>query len=214
MFDIFADSHKIIANEIHRNVEDIYGLKLDKKKLLWGSVSPDILPKYRLIRHYQDESIEYIAKEIVKVIYIGRFLESNGKVDPITVKLLSNKIGVISHYISDFTCVPHAKRWTFTDSMIKHIRYESRLNDYAKHHDFKENIIYTEDIDIRDIEFNDLKDEVVRYIENIVEEYSVKESFENDLNFALNLNLKLTNFVMDTIIEYAIDLRRQLVLEF
>lgn len=214
MFDIFADSHKIIANEIHRNVEDIYGLKLDKKKLLWGSVSPDILPKYRLIRHYQDESIEYIAKEIVKVIYIGRFLESNGKVDPITVKLLSNKIGVISHYISDFTCVPHAKRWTFTDSMIKHIRYESRLNDYAKHHDFKENIIDTEDIDIRDIEFNDLKDEVVRYIENIVEEYSVKESFENDLNFALNLNLKLTNFVMDTIIEYAIDLRRQLVLEF
>lgn len=214
MFDIFADSHKIIANEIHRNVEDIYGLKLDKKKLLWGSVSPDILPKYRLIRHYQDESIEYIAKEIVKVIYIGRFLESNGKVDPITVKLLSNKIGVISHYISDFTCVPHAKRWTFTDSMIKHIRYESRLNDYAKHHDFKENIIYTEDIDIRDIEFNDLKDEVVRYIENIVEEYSVKESFENDLNFALNLNLKLTNFVMDTIIEYAIELRRQLVLEF
>lgn len=214
MFDIFADSHKIIANEIHRNVEDIYGLKLDKKKLLWGSVSPDILPKYRLIRHYQDESIEYIAKEIVKVIYIGRFLESNGKVDPITVKLLSNKIGVISHYISDFTCVPHAKRWTFTDSMIKHIRYESRLNDYAKHHDFKENIIDTEDIDIRDTEFNDLKDEVVRYIENIVEEYSVKESFENDLNFALNLNLKLTNFVMDTIIEYAIDLRRQLVLEF
>lgn len=214
MFDIFADSHKIIANEIHKKVEDVYGLKLDKKKLLWGSVSPDILPKYRLIRHYQDESIEYIAKEIVKVIYIGRFLESNGKVDPITVKLLSNKIGVISHYISDYTCVPHAKRWTFTDSMIKHISYESRLNDYAKHHDFKENIIDREDIDIRDIDFNGLKDEVVRYIENIVEEYSVKESFENDLNFALNLNLKLTNFVMDTIIEYAIDLRRQLVLEF
>ena len=137
MFKIFADTHKIIANNIYENINDIYDIKLDKNKLLWGSVAPDILPKFRLHRHYKDESLNYVVNEIIKLIFISRYIEFNSIIDPISMKVLSRKIGIISHYLSDFVCLPHAERWTFTTSMFKHINYESKLNDYAPYHDFK-----------------------------------------------------------------------------
>lgn len=213
MFTIFPDTHKIIATNIYDNVFNIYGLKLDKDKLLWGSVAPDILPKYKLIRHYQDESLNYIAKEIMTIIFISRFIEFNKILDPIAMKVLSKKIGIISHYLSDYVCLPHAKRWTFSDSMIKHIKYESRLNEYAPNHDIKKNMINVDDIDIFDSKFLTLKTRIKEYIENVVKEYSNKTGFKNDLDFSLSLNLKITFFILDTIEVYSEDIHRTFALE-
>ena len=213
VFKIFADSHKIVASNIYDNVLNIYGLKLDKEKLLWGSVAPDILPQYKIIRHYQDESINYITKEIIKVIFISRYLEFNKILDPIAIKLLSKKIGIISHYISDYVCLPHARRWTFSDSMIKHIQYESRLNNYAPNHSFKKNIINVDDINLFDDEDISLKIKIKDYIEKVVKDYSNKTSFKNDLNFALSLNLKITYFILDSIKVYSEDMHKAFAVE-
>lgn len=214
MFKIFAETHKIIASNIYDNVYDIYGLKLDKEKLLWGSVAPDILPQYKFVRHYKDESINYISREIMKIIFISRYIELNDILDPIAIRLLSKKIGIISHYLSDYVCLPHAKRWTFSDSMIKHIKYEASLNEYASKHNFKKNVIYTDDIDIFGSKFITLKSNIKNYIETVIEEYSHKVSLKNDLNFALSLNLKITCFILDTIIEYSEDIHKEFILEF
>lgn len=212
VFRIFPETHKIIATNIYDNVFKIYGLKLDKEKLLWGSVAPDILPQYKLVRHYQDESINFISKEIMKIIFISRYLEFNKILDPIAIKLLSKKIGVISHYLSDYVCLPHAKRWTFSDSMIKHIKYESNLNDYAPTHDFMKNKITIDDIDIFDDEIGTLNSRIKNYIENVVDEYSLKSSFKNDLDFAFSLNSKVTYFILDTIKAYSEDIHREFAL--
>lgn len=212
MFSIFAESHKIIASNIYENVFDIYGLKLDKEKLLWGSIAPDILPQYKLKRHYQRESINYISREIMKLIFISRYIEFNKILDPLAIKLLSKKIGIISHYLSDFVCLPHADRWTFTtsrESLVKHIKYESALEEYAKSHDFKNNIISVEDINIYDVELLGLHSKIKEYIELIVEEYKIKPSFGNDMNFALGLNLKITYFILDTINAYSPEIHQQ-----
>lgn len=214
MFKIFADTHKIIASNIYDNVYNIYGLKLDKEKLLWGSIAPDILPQFKLIRHYQDESLNYVSKEIIKIIYISRYLEFNKLLDPLAMKLLSKKIGIISHYLSDYVCLPHAKRWTFADSMIKHIKYESSLNEYAAKHDFKKNVITVDDIDIFDEKFSSLQLRIKNYIENVVNEYTMKTSFKNDLNFALSLNSKITYFIIDTIQAYSEDIHKEFVLAY
>lgn len=214
VFKIFAESHKIIASKIYDNVVNIYGLKLDKDKLLWWSVAPDILPQYKLIRHYQDESINYISKEIIKIIFISRYLEFNKILDPIAIKVLSKKIGIISHYLSDYVCLPHAKRWTFSDSMMKHIKYESGLNEYAVNHDFRKNVINVDEIDIFDSEFSTLKGRIKDFIDKVVVEYSSsKTSFKTDLNFALSLNLKMTYFILDTIQAYSEDIHREFALE-
>ncbi|MBU5314108.1 zinc dependent phospholipase C family protein [Tissierella carlieri] len=214
MFKIFSDSHKIIASKIYDNVFDIYGLKLDKEKLLWGSVCPDILPQYKFIRHYKDESLNYIAKEIMKVIFISRYLEFNKMLDPLAIKILSKKIGIISHYLSDYVCLPHASRWTFMDSMIKHIKYESQLNDFAVNHDFKKNVINIDDLDIYDIPTTKLRNTIKEYIDKVVEEYSLKIGFKNDLNFALSLNLKISYFILDTITAYSDEIDSHFALEF
>lgn len=210
MFDIFADTHKIIASNLYDNILDIYDLKLDRDKLLWGSIAPDVLPHYRLIRHYKDESISFITNEIIKLLFATRFIGKNSFLDPIAMKLFSKKIGIISHYLSDYVCVPHAKRWTFYGTMKKHIRYESSLEEYVKHHDFKKNVISVDDLDIRDCEITSLKDKITGYIEDIIEEYSQKTSFQNDLDFSLSINLKITCFVLDTVAEYSEDLHREL----
>lgn len=214
VFNIFADTHKIIAAQVYDNVLDIYDLKLDKEKLLWGSIAPDVLPKYKLIRHYQDESINYIAMEIMKIIFISRYIDFNKIKDPIGIKLLSRKLGIISHYLSDYVCVPHAKRWTFNGTMIKHVRYEAKLNDYAPNHTFKKNMITVSDLNIYDENLISLKAAIVKYIEDVVEEYSnTKIGFKTDLDFALSLNLKITYFVLDVINEYSEDIHKVFALE-
>ncbi|MGN9165615.1 zinc dependent phospholipase C family protein [Tissierellaceae bacterium HCP3S3_D8] len=202
-----------MATNIYDNVFDIYGLKLNKDKLLWGSIAPDVLPQYRFIRHYKDESINYIVKEIMKIIFVSRYIEFNGILDPIAINVLSKKIGIISHYLSDYVCLPHANRWTFADSMLKHVRYESRLNDFVKTHDFKTNVIDVDDIDIYGGEFKDLKSKIRKYIEDVIEEYSLKTSFTNDLNFALSINLKISYFILDTINEYSEEIHSQFAFE-
>lgn len=98
--------------------------------------------------------------------------------------------------------------------MIKHIKYESKLNDYAKTHSFKANVINVDDLDIFDSEFISLKSKIIEYIENVVEEYSLKTGFKNDLNFALSLNLKITYFILDTIGAYSDEIHGLFAYEF
>lgn len=214
MFNIFSDSHKIVAAEIYNNVFKIYGLKLDKERLLWGSICPDILPQYKLVRHYKEESLNFIAKEIMKVIFVSRYIEFNKILDPIAIKILSKKIGIISHYLSDYVCLPHASRWTFMDSMVKHIKYESQLNEFAMNHSFTKNVISVDDLDIYDIHMTELKNSIKEYVEKVIEEYSLKTGFKNDLNFALSLNLKMSYFILDTIKVYSSELDNHFALEF
>lgn len=209
---IFAETHKIIASNLYDNIFEIYDLKLDKEKLLWGSIAPDILPQYRLVRHYKDESISFISKEIMKIIFASRLYHPNKHLDPIAIKIFSKKIGIISHYLSDYVCLPHANRWTFIGSMKKHIRYESSLDEYVKTHDFDKNVVDTNDLDIRDCQITELKSLIKNYVENVVEEYSQKTSFKNDLDYSLSLNLKISSFVLDSIVEYSEDIHRELAL--
>lgn len=202
MFEIFSDSHKIIAKNIHQSILEIYDIELDKNKLLWGSISPDMLPQYKLHRHYKKESLNFIVNEIVKLIFVSRFIEFNSKLDPIGMSVLSKKIGIISHYLSDFVCLPHAERWTFGKHMVKHMNYESKLNDYALFHDFKKNVITIDDMDIFEHTVIKLKSIIKKYIEDVIEEYSFKSGFENDLDFALSLSLNVSYFIIDTVKAY------------
>jgi len=172
------------------------------------------LPQFRLIRHYKTESLNYIAKEIMRVIFISRYIEFNNLLDPLAMKILSKKIGIISHYLSDYVCLPHAMRWTYSENMIKHIKYESQLNEKAYNHEFKKNIINIDDLKLSDIYSFNLKKKIKKYIDDVVNEYSLKQSMENDLNYALALNLKITYFILDTIKAYDDEMESIFALEF
>lgn len=199
MFNIFPQTHTIIATGIVENLESNYQIKLDEKKVRKGSVIPDFSLKYKLIRHYQEESIDFIAGEIISLIYVSRFLNF-ANLDRINTKLVSTKIGIISHYLSDYVCLPHRERWTFKDSMAQHVKYEQKLGKIAVNHEFNSNILTVEDIDPFYGEKIPLKRIIVDYIEKVVEEYSLRRDYKRDLNFALSLNIKITNFIVDVVL--------------
>lgn len=213
MIDIFADTHQIIALNMYETIDDIYDIKLDKSALSWGSVAPDILPQYKFKRHYQEESLDFIVNEITKLIFLNRHLDFNN-IDSIKMKFFSKNLGIISHYLSDFVCLPHAARWTFSTNFLKHVKYEYKLENLSIEHDFKKNIINVNKIDIYKNDKIKIKKLVEKYIEDVVEEYSLKEGYENDLNFALSLNLQLSYFVLDMINSYSENVYEGLAFEF
>ena len=148
----------------------------------------------------------------MKIIFVSRYVEFNKILDPLAMKILSKRIGIVSHYLSDFVCLPHADRWTFTksrESLVKHVKYESALEEYAKRHTFKSNVISIEDINIYDVEFLGLHAKITEYIEEVVKEYKINTSFKNDMDFALGLNLKITCFIVDTINAYSPEIHGQ-----
>ena len=51
-------------------------------------------------------------------------------------------------------------------------------------------------------------------IEEVIEEYSIKTSFKNDLDFALSLNLKISYFILDTVQLYSEDIFKKFATEF
>ena len=97
--------------------------------------------------------------------------------------------------------------------MFKHIN-ESKLNDYSIYHDFKKNVINVEDIDIFQEKVIKLRPIVKKYIEDVIEEYSFMTGYENDLNFALSLNLKISYFIIDTVKVYTEEAYREFAFEF
>lgn len=132
------------------------------------------------------------------------------ELDPILNNFFSKKIGIISHYLCDYTCYPHAKRMTFANSMRAHIKYEMDLNEYAKTHIFTNNIIEVSTEELKNSNIIKLLPKVKNYINKVVEEYmNQKESFATDLNYALNLNVNLASFIIEEIINYSEDLELQ-----
>lgn len=201
MLEIHTQTHKLISNHLYEHIQDNYDIELNYEKLTWGSIAPDILPKYKLYRHYYDNSIDYIILRIAKLIFVNRFIDLRNT-NYLTLKMFSRDIGIISHYLSDFTCLAHADRWEMPKSLVKHVKYEKELNEYSKTHEFKEpkcNPI-TLDIDTSQI-FKQLP-KIKLFIESVIYEYLQDRSFGRDLDFALHLNKVVFEFVIESIQDY------------
>lgn len=207
MFEILADTHKVIAKIVHGRIRKKFGVNLNLEKMQWGSIAPDVLPYYKIKRHYKDESIDYISNEIIKLVQFCRYTDLQSSANRILVNYLSKKIGIISHYLCDYCCYPHAYRLTFLGNMKAHIKYETDLNLFVFNEMTKE-FAFLDVIDLQGINlFQDvdtkLKDRVKNYINQVVDLYmdDVK-SFESDMNYALNLSTEIAYFIIESILLY------------
>lgn len=161
---------------------------------------PDFHPKYRAMSHYPDISLEYIVSELNYLIFLGRYIDfKNDFFYGISNKFFSRKLGIISHFLADFVCLPHYEKWTFNDSLIKHVKYEKNIAKFATDFDFRS-------IDIGEIEFvtdkngnYQISDIIRNFINEVLVNYSQDRSMTRDLDFSYNINLMLTEFVLETI---------------
>ncbi|WP_036731238.1 zinc dependent phospholipase C family protein [Peptoniphilus grossensis] len=207
MFKILPDTHKIVAKIVHDRIKEKYNVNLNLDKMLWGSIAPDVLPYYKTKRHYFHESGDYIAREISKLIYFSRYSYSEGNESKLFINYMSKKLGIIMHYLCDFVCYPHAYRMTFIENLRKHVKYEQDLALYARENKFLEesfrDVISCEDINFFENSDIKLEKKVKAYLIKVIEEYKdSNHSFDNDLNFALNLSTNISILVIESILEY------------
>lgn len=200
---MLAQTHGIVSSNVCRKLSIKYDIELNKKSFVWGSIIPDINPKYRTKSHYPDVSLDYIVKEINNLIFIGRFIDfPNKDFYGILNRLFSRKLGIISHFLADFVTRPHYEAWTFYDDIVRHVKYENTLGRLSNDFTFKEipfnRIDYIED-DQGNINIENL---IKDFISDVLEEYNSEINMERDLDFAYNLNLKVSDFVLETIILY------------
>lgn len=195
------ESHKIIGKEILTYTEIEHKVKLNEKKLLWGSIAPDFLPKYKFIRHYKDESINYISREILKISIILSRIEDKEDINPILINKLSKKIGVVSHYLTDYTTHPHARRITCLSSSgaREHLKYETDLYHFLKSYSFEKPLVINNDVGVFECNLLQLRRYIVEDINQIVDEYLKKDiKFINDVEYAFTLNLHILDLIFET----------------
>lgn len=188
----------MVAGEIYEEVKKNYGLELNKNRLLWGSIAPDYLPYYKIKSHYKKDSLDFIVREIVSLILVYRFVDLDN-MNKTMLNFLSRKIGVISHYMCDFTCRPHMLNQSFKNNMKEHMDYEKRLNEFSKYFVPKRIEIISESNNY-DVEDNNLMAEIKSKIEHVINVYAGKvPGYDVDLNFGLTLSMAIMDIIMENV---------------
>lgn len=165
---------------------------------MWGSIAPDYLPYYKIKSHYKNDSLDFIVREITTLILVYRFVDFNN-MNKLMLNYLSRKIGVISHYMCDFTCRPHMLNQSFKKNMKEHMDYEKKLNEFAKTF-VPERMTIVSDNNNLDSEENNLMTEIKSKIEQVVEVYAGKDpGYDVDLNFGLTLSMATLDIIMENI---------------
>ena len=102
---------------------------------------------------------------------------------------LSQEIGVVCHFLTDFFCLAHSERWEFKHSMKIHIQYERNLTKVAK--DYK--IVNDRQ------QYLDGFDE---FFDKMYSEYKSNGKFEeNDLKYSTYVCNTVTNYILESILE-------------
>ncbi|MDW7670364.1 MAG: zinc dependent phospholipase C family protein [Bacillota bacterium] len=172
---MLPQTHAIIAGIIVDDIYQEHHVKLNKTQLLYGSIKPDFYSGFPKLKHFKPESFNTICQDISAI--------SASKMDNnrATVARLSQQIGVVTHYVADYFCVPHNDRETYHNHIIDHIRYENKL-----HHMYLQTAIPPQNgITVQQIDFSRF-DMVTNYLDHLHGLYSDRrESLFNDFNSSL-----------------------------
>lgn len=185
-------THKIIAGKILCFVSKDKMQLIDEKKFIWGNIKPDYVSKYKLKKHYYDESIQMILNKIYFLSSMSReeIYNSYG------IKKFSAELGVICHFLCDYFCLAHNKRWRFKSAMKKHILYEKHLGVIAKRFSFS------------DYKNKELKiDDVEEFIKTYLRYYEENAGGKSDLMYAMFICNTIVNSLLNQVFENTTSVR-------
>ncbi len=193
---MLPQTHMIIANHIHNYTEKSLGITLNKSSLLYGSIKPDIAPNLLKLHHFKPQSLRLICTEIKELTEHAYADDHN------YIKFISQQIGIINHFISDFFCVPHNDRKKYKNNFMEHMAYEKAL-----HKKFK---VFTKALPAPEVSLDFINlsvDDIEEIIEGYHREYTEKEeSMLNDIEYSIQISslvsvLIMTNMVHNSSIE-------------
>ena len=179
-------THKIIANNILVFVDSDLVQLIDEKKFIWGNIKPDYVSKYKLKKHYYNESIEMILNKIY-------FLSSMSVQEVVNIygkKKFSAELGVVCHFLCDYFCLAHKSRWRFKSAMKKHVLYEKHLASIAKEfcfNNFKDDALKVDDVE--------------KFIGKYLAFYEKDQGSESDLIYAMFICNTIVNMLLKQVHE-------------
>ena len=182
---MFVNTHLLIGKSILENINDNKSFFISDKNFIYGNIKPDISSKYVLQKHYLEESLEMIFSKVEYLCTLN--LDCIGKY--FSISKFSQELGVICHFLCDFFCVPHSRRWEMSHSMNKHIAYEKELSIVAKETDL---IKFKGD----NIEFNSFRE----FFNSLYLEYQSKTEYKNDLLFSNYVCNSVINYILDSVL--------------
>lgn len=181
---MLINTHMIIASNLldYANSKKVY--LINRKRFIWGNIKPDCTPKYKLVKHYYNESSTMIIDKINELgaLSVSDIFFDYGK------NKFSEELGVICHFLCDFFCLPHYGRWEFKNSMKKHVVYENNLSKIAKIY----KSAYCIDVDIN------LSD-ICNFINKNLEMYSKKQGYKNDLEYSYFICNSVINVILNQV---------------
>lgn len=189
---MMAGTHKLIATNIYNNFDIVKQSIVKKRSYIWGNVKPDYISKYKLKKHYFNESIDMIINIINKLSSLTVYEIKND----IGAGKFSAALGVVTHFICDYYCLAHYERWEFKNAMKKHVVYERELGKIAKEYEL---------INLSCLTHSGVGIEVIRdFINKTLELYSEDPGTENDLKFAYYVSNTVINLILENIIQNSI----------
>lgn len=181
---MMANTHLMIARNVYYNLDDNGKKVVSYNSFLYGNVKPDMVSKYKLKKHYMDESFDMVIDKI-KILSA---LSDNELNKMSSVVRFSQELGVICHFLCDFFCIPHSERWEFKHSMTKHVIYEKKLAATAKKFTLS-------DEKVKVFGYHNVEE----FIKNNHKLYEKSQSYENDLIFSNYICLSIVQYIMDSI---------------
>jgi hypothetical protein len=184
---LFLNSHLTIGNFIYKKISENFQVELDKKAFLYGCIKPDISITYSSIPHYMDKSFDFISNLITKL------QSSNIPITKESMRLFSTELGVVTHYIADYFCLPHNDMVFYRT--LNHFVYEYNL------------ILEFKKFDLTDIFIKETKPiEIIDYIIRNNNEYSKDlKGMKTDVHFSTNI---CTNSILMILNQCAINSRK------
>lgn len=149
---------------------------LDRMSFIYGNIKPDLEKELREKSHRYEDTIHYVMEKIQNLTDLE--LSKNE---------FSKELGVICHFISDFFCTYHKKKYE-KENIFKHLLYETKLHIYLKNKIKKRETFLFEKKD------NEIIYDLRKMVIKMHEEYMSKEhTKDNDIIFALNCAMMISS---------------------
>lgn len=183
---MLPQTHKIIADIIYEDVYKDHQIKLNKTQLIYGSIKPDIYSGFPKLKHFKPQSFSVICNDI------SALSSSQTEDNPRAISKLSQQIGVVTHYVSDYFCVPHNDRATYHHHIINHIQYENQLHRIYKESDLnKRKVANDQWLDFSNVDI------VMNYLDELHDAYSNRsESLLNDFNSSFQASRAVATIIV------------------
>ena len=198
-------THAMYAKKICEHIQLMYGVKLKKYNLIYGSIKPDVsilFPKYP---HYINDSLDSLCESVDMII------KSTHNQREVETRAFSRELGVVLHYMTDFFCMVHNDvNGKKHPTNYKHIAYEQSFQNKLKSFELDEvrekiaNSFYDE---LKRINNTSLKSYIVykhnKYMKEIGKSYLYNSNNKKrniDINYSLGMPMIIASYIIDTIL--------------